>query len=543
MLHKMGRRLFWSKHGYILLLLFIISAFLQIGVSIWREAPGYMDESYYYLGGKNLYEGNGFNEEILWNFLDEPESIPHPSHLYWMPLNSILAAGGMVIFQSTSYLAGSFFFILLAAMIPCLTYSVSWLLSNNRSLSLIIAGLSIVSGYYYSMMSAIDSFSIYMLSGAIYLVVVGFYTSSTRKKIIFKGIVLGLVAGIMHFTRADGILWICILPFAISIEEIFKNKHEMKPALLPILTSTFCGMTTYFLVTSGWYIRNLRLFNSFSVSGSSLTIWMRSYDELFSYPANILNFTHWIQSGFIQILETGFESLFKNLGTFLGVNCTVILLPFIILAVWKRRKLWFVQFGIIMFLFILGVMSFIFPFAGMRGGFLHSGSAFQIFFWTLGGLGIYDGLIWMEKRHNWKAKKSSKVFGVGLLVVFLFVTFVITYTKIQGNEINNKKWTKGWRQAQLIDTELAALGINDEAIILINDPPTFNAATGRPSIVIPDGDPSVLLLVMNNYRVNYVVLEENHPAGLQDLYTTGDFDGVKLLVENEDYIIFEKTEN
>ncbi|MCD4752885.1 MAG: hypothetical protein K8R40_07435 [Anaerolineaceae bacterium] len=499
-----------------------------------------MDESYYYLGGKNLYEGNGFSEEILWNFLDDPEGIPHPSHLYWMPFNSILAAGGMFLFRSTNYLAGSFFFILLAAIIPCLTYSVSWRLSNNQSLSLIIAGFSIVSGYYFSMLSTIDSFSVYMLLGTTYLLVVGFYPSSTRKRLLSKGILLGLLAGLMHFTRADGILWIFILPFVIGIEEIFKNSRKLKPALFPILVSTFSGLSTYFLVMSGWYIRNLRLFNSLTVSGSSLPIWMRNYNELFSYPSNILNYTHWIQDGLVQILETAFTSLINNLGTFLGVNCFVILLPFIIGAIWKRRELWFVQFGVIMFLLFMGVMSFIFPFAGVRGGFLHSGSAFQIFFWTLGGLGIYDGLSWMEKRHNWNAKKSSKVFGVGLLIVFSFVTIVLAYTKIQGNEMESKKWTKGWRQAEIIDAQLSVLGIQ-EAIILINDPPTFNAATGRPAIVIPDGDQTVLFSVMNDYDVNYFILEENHPAGLQGLYKTPENSGdLIVLFQNEEFLIFEK---
>ena len=537
----MPQRLFWDKHGYLLLLLFTISIFLQLGVAVWRETPGYMDESYYYLGGKNLYEGKGFSEEILWNFLDQPEGIPHPSHLYWMPFNSILAGGGMLLFQSTSYLAGSFFFILLASVIPCVTYSVSWRLSSNRTISLINAGFSIVSGYYFSMLSAIDSFSVYMLLGTIYLIVVGYYQTSTKKRLLAKGVSLGLLAALMHLTRADGILWILILPFVIAFEAIFNNRDKSRTAIIPIFASIFLGLTTYFIVMSGWYIRNLRLFKSLTVSGSSLPIWMRSYNELFSYPSNILNFTHWIQDGIIQILETGFDSLLQNFGTFLGVTSLVILLPFIIGAIWKRRKLWFVQFGVVMFLLFIGVMSFIFPFAGARGGFLHSSSAFQIFFWTLGGLGIYDSLSWMEKRHNWNARKSSKVFGVGILIVFFFVTIVLAYTKIQGDTIESKRWTKGWRQAESINAQLSMLGIQDEAIILINDPATFNAATGRPAIVIPNGEPAVLLSVMDDYDVKIFILEENHPDGLKDLYSKPKNIGeLRLLFQNEEYLIFEK---
>ncbi len=43
--------------------------------------------------------GYGFSEMVLWNFLDDPEGLPHPSHGYWMPLVSILSAAGMVAFN------------------------------------------------------------------------------------------------------------------------------------------------------------------------------------------------------------------------------------------------------------------------------------------------------------------------------------------------------------------------------------------------------------------------------------------------------------
>jgi len=202
-----------------------------------------------------------------------------------------------------------------------------------------------------------------------------------------------------------------------------------------------------------------------------------------------------------------------------------------------------VQFGFFMWAAILLVMSFVFPFAGARGGYYHSASAVQIFFWVLGGLGFYDALQWMEDHHTWNAKRSSKVFGMGLLVVFIMATFVMTYSKIQGEAVNGTAWSKGWNDAEVIGTQLDDLGIILNAPILINDPPTFNAAVDRPCYVIPDGDVTTLLSVMDGYDINYIVLEENHPGGLANLYNNPEQSPrLELIAKDEEigYLVFKK---
>ena len=59
--------------------------------------PGYMDACYAYNGGYSVASGRGWSDSYLWNYLDDPAGLPHPSHGYWMPLVSLLAAGGMMI--------------------------------------------------------------------------------------------------------------------------------------------------------------------------------------------------------------------------------------------------------------------------------------------------------------------------------------------------------------------------------------------------------------------------------------------------------------
>ena len=66
-------------------ILFILSLLLAIFAASFQDAPGYMDADYYFLGGQNLAAGNGFSEQILWNYLDDPNGLPHPCLLYTSP--------------------------------------------------------------------------------------------------------------------------------------------------------------------------------------------------------------------------------------------------------------------------------------------------------------------------------------------------------------------------------------------------------------------------------------------------------------------------
>ena len=74
------------------LLLFVVGLLVPFGISRFQSQPGYMDADYYFVGGIQLAEGKGFTEPYLWNYLDNPTGLPHPSHTYWMPLASIVSA-------------------------------------------------------------------------------------------------------------------------------------------------------------------------------------------------------------------------------------------------------------------------------------------------------------------------------------------------------------------------------------------------------------------------------------------------------------------
>ena len=110
------------------------------------RVPGYMDADYYAATARQLAEGAGFREPFLWNYLDDPQGLPHPSHLYWMPLTSIMASAGMILF-GTGFRAAQFPFLLLTALLPCLTAALTLRLSSEPRHAMLAGWLAAFPGF------------------------------------------------------------------------------------------------------------------------------------------------------------------------------------------------------------------------------------------------------------------------------------------------------------------------------------------------------------------------------------------------------------
>ena len=82
----------WKRREWLLLAL--IGLLYQAIWAALTVTPNYMDAYYYTTNGQQLAAGDGFTEQVIWQFLDNPTGLPTPSHSYWMPLTSLLAAAG-----------------------------------------------------------------------------------------------------------------------------------------------------------------------------------------------------------------------------------------------------------------------------------------------------------------------------------------------------------------------------------------------------------------------------------------------------------------
>jgi hypothetical protein len=484
-------------------------------IAAWLETvPGYMDAEYYYGGALRLVDGKGWTENVLWNYLDDPSGLPHPAHVYWMPLASFLAVPGMLLFNSRQFFAARLFMIVLAGLITPLTAWISFRLFKNQKYAILSGFLALFPGFYLIYSTDVETYTPYLLLGGLF-----FYIGFRHETNLTRGDVflLGILCGLMHLARADGILWLfgagMLLVWRTALKKDGKESQFSWIAVRGLLL-----VLGYGAMMSPWYLRNMMQFASLFPPGTSRALWLTDYNQVFIYPADQLTFKTWLESGWQAILQVRFTAMIENIKNMIGVQGEVFLLPFIVAGAYRLRQQHVVIFGMSMWALTFIVMSFVFPLAGSRGGFFHSGSALQIFFWMLAPVGL-DGFVrWGGRVRKWQRDDSWKVFASGLVVIAAVMTGVIFWQNVIGQDFQYPAWAAGTRQAVQIEHLLKDLKINPDETIMINNAPGYFTATGRSAIVTPDGDPGTSLEAGRRYQVKYLVLEKAHVDGLDSLY-------------------------
>ena len=121
---------------------FALALVVRLLAALPQTQPNYMDAAYYLVGGQRLVQGFGFNDSYVWHYLDQPTGLPHPSHLYWMPLPSIMVAISQTIF-GVNYRAAQIPFVMLSALLPMLAYVIAGRLVAGRRQAWLAALLTI----------------------------------------------------------------------------------------------------------------------------------------------------------------------------------------------------------------------------------------------------------------------------------------------------------------------------------------------------------------------------------------------------------------
>ena len=151
-------------------------------------------------------------------------------------------------------------------------------------------------------------------------------------------------------------------------------------------------------------------------------------------------------------------------------------------------------------------MTVIFPFAGPRGGFFHSGAALQSVWWTLAPLGLDSAVGFLRKRGGLNAQ-AFQVFRVALMGIAVLMTGVIFYIRI----------LPGWGEDEQVYPKVEAVlqqnGVMPSDVVIVRNPPGYYLMTGRSAIVIPYGDESSLLSVANRFHARFVAIEAAGASG------------------------------
>jgi hypothetical protein len=500
------------------LLLFLLSLLILSLVGYFQTSPGYMDADYYFAGGTLLAENQGLNEPFIWNYLDNPQSVPHPAFTYWMPLAALISAASMVFTQRVDFASARIGFLLLAASIAPMTAYLSYRLNRTRWGALISGVLAIVAGFYLAYLPTTDTFAVYMLLGTLLLLLaIPQENPPIRLRWFLIPWLAGILAGLMNLARADGILW---LGFAIIVMILLPDPHGFGRRFRPagILYKSIACVIGYFAILGPWMYRNWIYFGTWFSPAGSRVLWLRNYDELYIYPASILTWEHWIRQGIRAILISRAYAFGQNMQTLIAVQGGIFLLPLIALGLWKLRRERIVQVGLFAWVLTFAIMTFLFPFQGARGGFFHSGAALQPLFWAAVPAGLEVFIAWGVKVRGWKQGQARMIFGSGFLLLSVLLTIFIIRGRVIGAQKLGSVWNQPEQSYEQIESHLIEAGVPLNQGVLVNNPPGYYLASHRQSIAIPDGDVQTVLAVGQRYGTCILILEANHPAGIDRLY-------------------------
>ncbi len=461
-----------------LVLMFGLALLVGCVLIVLLDEPGYTDAYYYFNAGQRLAQGDGLTDPYVWLYLNPPDQLPAPSHTYWMPLASILSAGSMAIFGA-NFDAAQIPSVLALAGLVVLGGWLGHTLGGTRRYSWMAGLMVLFGGFFFPFWATTDTFALYGLVGAGALIAMGLgYQNKDWRWFALSG----ALSGLAHLTRADGLLLLLV-----ALLLTLWPRPNWKA-----VSSTLCA---YLIVMLAWFIRNLDVINSPIPSGGVKTAFLRGYNELFAYPVDwsLSNFLDW---GTSNILESRWNALLNNFGTWLAVETWILIGPFALAALWKRRKnplltgFWIYALGLHL------AMTFVFAFPGYRGGLFHSSAALVPFWAILGMMGLDDAITWAAQRRKWKPAEARMVFGTSALVLVMILGgFAWTI------QASNREEAPNYAE---IKTYLPA-----DAILMANDPPAWYFHTGLTSVNLPDTTLERLPEIASKYCVTHLVIDKN----------------------------------
>ena len=467
------------------------------------DYPSYTDAYYYATNGQRLAQGYGFTEQIIWVYLDDPAGLPTPSHTYWMPLASLLAAAGYLIHDS--FRGAQLFFWLLAGLLPLLTAAIVVWLGGQRWQFWLAGLLTAAGGFYAHFLSQPSTFAPFAWAGGGCLLALaianrdltGFKQAQPANLSGLKWWLLaGLLAGLAHLTRADGLLLLAVGGL------IWLRQWRSGGALAALLIG-------YGLVMGGWLLRNGLVLGTPLPTSGTQTIFLTSYADIFAYGRSF-DLAHLLAWGWPEIIRSRLDGLSVALQTFVAVSGYIVLTPFVIwgwlyVARQKGARLapmsWYA-------LALLLAMSLLFTLPGSNGGLFHSSTALWPWCMALAAIGLDRAVAWLAlRRRNWRPEEARRVYA-GIFVLAAFGLSGLVGLSRGPGVVASEAEVYGEIRELLPET----------AVVFAGDAPALHYHTGLSALSAPNEPPDVLLAMARRYQATHLLLDSSPPPALADLY-------------------------
>jgi hypothetical protein len=208
-----------------------------------------------------------------------------------------------------------------------------------------------------------------------------------------------------------------------------------------------------------------------------------------------------------------------NIKSAIAVQGGILLVPLIISGWWQKRKDKRLVLAGIYYAFIFLLMTIVFPFAGSRGGFIHSAAGVQIFLWALVPVGLDRFIRWGNRKRGWQIEQARFVFQIGIISIMIFLSGMIFYQRVIVTTNGVSNWLIDENKYANVQKELDRMGhLDDKSLVMIKNPPGWNLITSSPAVVIPDGGITSIRLAAKKFGATILIIDKDHPKALNDFF-------------------------
>lgn len=488
--------------------LYTLALVVRLALAWPVAGPSYFDASYYAAAAESLVAGHGLTDQVIWNYLDDPVGLPRPSHLYWPPLNTWLAASGLLL---NGWRGVQAVFIALSALLVPLASYLAWSLWRRRDYAVVAGLLALCSGPYTDYWgSAPDSFAPFALAVAAALLA----AASERWALA------GLATGLAALTRADGLLIGVVIGVLALVKRNWRGAGLLAAACL--------------LTLAPWWARNCLVAGTPFPGGGLKTLWLRDYEELF-YQGQELSLQRYLDWGLGPILASKLQAGLYNTYVIAG-GPWPYLAPLGALGAWQgwhdRRIRLALGYGLALWL----VMTLGFTFPAQHGSAFHSASALVVWQAACAPAGVASVVGWLKRRWRWDVARFTRYFLIRLTALAAVVS-VAQYGQIWLRIIRPELTPAGWVNHgqdvyQVVNRWLAEQDVPASEPILVRDPPSFQHVTGRRAIVLPR-DLAFLTPTADRYSASCAVLEGAGIARSDEALVSGRLAGWRGVLRTE----------
>ena len=208
-----------------------------------------------------------------------------------------------------------------------------------------------------------------------------------------------------------------------------------------------------------------------------------------------------------------------NIKSAIAVQGGILLVPLIISGWWFKRTDKRLVLAGIYYVIIFLLMTVVFPFAGSRGGYIHSAAGVQIFFWALVPVGLDKFIQWGNRKRGWQMEQARFVFQIGIISIMFFMSGIVFFQRVIATTNGVSNWLIDENKYANVQKELDRMGhLDGESLVMIKNPPGWNLITNSPAVVIPDGGITSIRLATKIFSATILIIDKDHPKALKNFF-------------------------